>query len=139
MKEAHTMAADRGTGDEVDEVFVLWHARHLVVDEDGRTTHRDPDGEMHVDEEEWRILGIFTDEAAAEARRGLSRELPGFRDEPDCFDISPLVLDEDMWTDGYFTEYPEGHQQTDPSPCPTGGQTFPPADRHPADRHEDVK
>ncbi|MFD3409675.1 hypothetical protein [Streptomyces cyaneofuscatus] len=101
------MTADRAAG---DEVFVLWHARHLIVDEEGRTAHRDPDGEIHLDEEEWRILGIFTDEAAAEAQRGMSRKLPGFRDEPDCFDISPLVLDEDMWTDGYFTEYPRGHQ-----------------------------
>lgn len=80
------MTADRAAG---DEVFVLWHARHLIVDEEGRTAHRDPDGEIHLDEEEWRILGIFRDEAAAEAQRGMSRKLPGFRDEPDCFDISP--------------------------------------------------
>lgn len=72
-----------------NEVFVLWHARHLVLEEDGRTIHRDPDGEIHLDEEEWRILGIYVDKAAAEAQRDASRLLPGFREEPNCFDISP--------------------------------------------------
>ncbi|ALO06456.1 hypothetical protein AQF52_0860 [Streptomyces venezuelae] len=93
------------------EVFVLWHARHLVLEEDGRTTHRDPDGGIHDDEEEWRIIGIYADEAAADRQREASILLPGFRDEPDCFEISSLAIDQDEWVDGYFTEYPDGRQQ----------------------------
>ncbi|MEU8520515.1 hypothetical protein [Streptomyces sp. NBC_01216] len=93
------------------EVFVLWHARHLVFEEDGRTIHRDPDGGIHADEEEWRIVGVYADMAAAEVQREASILLPGFRDEPDCFEISPLLIDQDEWVDGYFTEYPDGRQQ----------------------------
>ncbi|WP_406003454.1 hypothetical protein [Streptomyces sp. NBC_00829] len=102
------MANDPAPG---NEVFILWHARHLILEEDGRTIHRDPDGEIHVDEEEWRIIGVYADRAAAEAQRETSMVLPGFRDEPVCFDISPLVIDQDEWVDGYFTEYPDGRQQ----------------------------
>ncbi|MFE9926490.1 hypothetical protein ACFYQA_34520 [Streptomyces sp. NPDC005774] len=93
------------------EVFVLWHARHLAVEEDGEAIHRDLDGGIHLDEEEWRILGIYSDREMAGVRGQDAKQLPGFRDEPDCFCISPLMLDEDLWTDGYFTEYPEGIQE----------------------------
>ncbi|WP_326791464.1 hypothetical protein OHA79_01985 [Streptomyces sp. NBC_00841] len=93
------------------EVHVLWHARHLAVEENGRIIHRDPDGIIHLDEEEWRIVGIYTTRSAAETQREASKDLRGFRCEPDCFEISPLVLDEDLWTDGFFTEYPDGLQQ----------------------------
>lgn len=90
------------------EVHVLWHASHLAVEEDGRVIHRDPEGSIHLDEEEWRIIGIYTTKAAAEMQRETSKHLRGFRCEPDCFEIAPLVLDEDLWTDGFFTEYPDG-------------------------------
>ncbi|AJF69538.1 hypothetical protein SVTN_04380 [Streptomyces vietnamensis] len=73
--------------------------------------HRDPDGEMHLDEEEWRIVGVYADRAAAEARKEAVIRLPGFRDEPHCFDISPMVIDQDEWVDGYVTVYPDGRQQ----------------------------
>lgn len=78
------------------EVFVLWHARHLVVEEGGRTIHRDLDGGMHLDEEEWRILGIYSDKGDAEAQLERSRHLQGFREERECFEIAPLALDEDL-------------------------------------------
>ncbi|MET8132969.1 hypothetical protein [Streptomyces sp. NPDC005251] len=93
------------------EFHLLWHARHLAVEEDGRIIHQDPDGSMHLDEEEWRVIGIYTTTAAAETQREASKDLPGFRREPDCFEISPLVLDEDLWTDGFVTEYPDGTWQ----------------------------
>ncbi|MGW5093625.1 hypothetical protein ACWEQ1_00275 [Streptomyces nodosus] len=93
------------------ELFVLWHARHLAVEEDGKAIHRDPDSSMHLDEEEWRILGICSDREMAEVWGQGAKQLPGFRDELDCFSISPLMLDEDLWTDGYFTEYPDGTQR----------------------------
>ena len=92
------------------ELYVLWHARHLAVEEDGRIIHREPDGSLHLDEEEWRIIGIYSRRADAEKQKELSRFLPGFQDEPDCFEISPLVVDENAWEGGFFTEDPEGQQ-----------------------------
>lgn len=85
------------------QVYLLWHARHLVLEEDGTTIHTDPDGTLYLDEEEWRVLGVFRDEATASAYLAVARELPGFRDEPDCFEIAPMLPDEDLWTNGYFT------------------------------------
>lgn len=93
------------------EVHVLWHARHLAMEENGLITHLDPDGAIHSDEEEWRIIGIYAAPADAEAQRESSRNLKGFRDESDCFEIAPLTLDEDLWNHGFFTEYPDGRQQ----------------------------
>lgn len=90
------------------ETHVLWHVRHLAVEEDGRIIHHDADGSLHLDEEEWRILGIYSRRESAEAHLERARKLPGFCDEPDCFTISPLEIDEDLWTDGYFTERPDG-------------------------------
>ncbi|MFD5517444.1 hypothetical protein [Streptomyces sp. NPDC127066] len=90
---------------------VLWHARHLAVEEDGRIVHRDPDGTLRLDEEKWRIIGLCTTEVSAEAQREASKDLPGFRDEPDCFEISSPTLDEDLWTEGFFTEFPDGMQR----------------------------
>ncbi|MGW4648360.1 hypothetical protein [Kitasatospora sp. NPDC004289] len=85
------------------EVYELWHLRHLAVEADGTVIHRDPDGYVHQDEDEWRLLGIYSSEAAAEARIAQARLLPGFRDEPDCFEVIPADVDHDTWTDGYFT------------------------------------
>ena len=90
------------------ELYGLWHARHLVVEPDGGVIHRDPDGSLHLDEEEWRLLGVFSTEEAAKSQRERARELPGFRDEADCFDIAVLGLDHDLWTDGYVTAGPDG-------------------------------
>ncbi|MEU1275617.1 hypothetical protein [Streptomyces sp. NPDC005799] len=92
------------------ELYVLWHARHLAVEEEGRIIHRDPDGSLHLDEEEWRIIGIYARPADAEKQREVAKGLPGFRDEPDCFEISPVVVDEDLWREGFFTEFPAGRQ-----------------------------
>ena len=102
------MAHEKNSG---GEVHVLWHARHLAVEESGMIVHRDPDGSIHLDEEEWRIIGVYATEANAEGQREVSRDLQGFRGESDCFEISPLTLDEDLWTEGFFTEYPDGSQQ----------------------------
>ncbi|WP_392958883.1 hypothetical protein [Streptomyces sp. LN245] len=102
------MTLEQGTN---GEVHVLWHARHLATEEDGRIIHQDPDGTVHLDEEEWRLVGVYTTEAAAETQREASKGLPGFRGEPGCFEISPLTLDEDLWTHGFVTEFPDGTHQ----------------------------
>ncbi|SEE57722.1 hypothetical protein SAMN05216489_07219 [Streptomyces sp. 3213] len=90
------------------DLYVLWHARHLAVEQDERVIHLDADGTIHLDEEEWRIIGIYPDQAVAERQREISRKLPGFRDEPDCFEIAPVTVDEDVWNEGFVTVYPEG-------------------------------
>ncbi|MEW2491313.1 hypothetical protein [Streptomyces sp. NPDC048411] len=94
-----------------ENVFILWHARHLIEQEDGRTLHRDSDGEVRLDETEWRNLGVYPTESAAEAQEKVSMLLPGFRDEPDCFVITPMEVDTDDWIDGFFTEHADGRQE----------------------------
>ena len=93
------------------EVHVLWHARHLAMEENGLIIHRDPDGGLHSDEEEWRIIGIYAAEADAETQKESTKNLPGFRDESGCFEISSLTLDEDLWAEGFFTAYPDGREE----------------------------
>ncbi|MFE2540490.1 hypothetical protein [Actinacidiphila glaucinigra] len=93
------------------DLYALWHARHLAVEDDGRIIHLDADGTVHLDEEEWRIIGIYREQAAAEEQREISRKLPGFRDEPDCFEIVPVTVDEDLWNEGFVTVYPEGRRR----------------------------
>jgi hypothetical protein len=41
--------------------------------------------------------------ANAEQRIARARDLPGFRDEPDCFVIDGYELDRDEWLEGYVT------------------------------------
>ncbi|MFE0627577.1 hypothetical protein ACFW3D_11435 [Streptomyces sp. NPDC058864] len=90
------------------DLYVLWHARHLAVEQDERVIHLDADGTIHLDEEEWRIIGIYPDQAVAERQLEISRRLPGFQDEPDCFEIAPVTVDEDLWDQGFVTVCPEG-------------------------------
>ncbi|MEV8100427.1 hypothetical protein [Kitasatospora sp. NPDC085879] len=94
----------------MDEIqgYLLWHARHLIEEDDGRIIHRDSDGSLHSDEEEWRLLGIYSTEQAAEAQLARARQLSGFSGEPDCFEIVPVELNQEMWLDGYFTYGPDG-------------------------------
>ncbi|MFJ8042044.1 hypothetical protein ACIRBX_16235 [Kitasatospora sp. NPDC096147] len=89
-------------------LYEVWHARHLAVEPDGTVIHHDPDGSLHTDQEEWRMLGLFSSEAAAEAWVTRARLLPGFREEPDCFVTHPVDPDQDSWTGGYFTYYSGG-------------------------------
>ncbi|MER6539273.1 hypothetical protein ABT215_36955 [Streptomyces sp900105755] len=92
-------------------LYVLWHARHLAVEQDERVIHLDVDGTIHLNEEEWRIIGIYPDQSVAERQREIARKLPGFRDEPDCFEIAPVGVDEDLWNQGFVTVYPEGRRR----------------------------
>ncbi|MET8625069.1 hypothetical protein ABZW30_15135 [Kitasatospora sp. NPDC004669] len=85
------------------QAHLLRHARHLVVEEDGTTVHTDPDGSLHLDEQEWRLRGVFRDETTATAQLAIAREPPGFCDEPGCFATAPMLPDKDQWTDGFVT------------------------------------
>jgi hypothetical protein len=44
---------------------------------------------------------IYLSRDRAEARISAARLLPGFRDEPDCFEVMKYVLDRDEWQEGY--------------------------------------
>ncbi len=71
---------------------------------------RAEDGELIWDEEDGddlKILGAYSSEQKAQERLARARELPGFREEPDCFLIDFLIdlytLDEDRWSEGFIS------------------------------------
>ncbi|GAA1952384.1 DUF7336 domain-containing protein [Kitasatospora viridis] len=86
------------------KVYPLWHIGHQnEAGPDGETVHVD-DGGVFIDEQDGddvKLLGIYSSEAAAAERMRRARLLPGFADEPDCFDIGEYDLDEDHWTEGF--------------------------------------
>ena len=62
----------------VFSLFLLWHGDDL---DDG------PDA---------KLLGVYSTELAAKIER--ARSLPGFRDQPDAFQITAYALDKDEWS-----------------------------------------
>jgi hypothetical protein len=88
------------------DVFLLRHVRHARWLDGRPTTHRDESGELVWDEEDGddlKILGVYSSEARAEDRIRRARELPGFRDEPDCFYVNRYTLDRDEWDEGFVS------------------------------------
>lgn len=73
----------------MDEVFVLWHVHDL--------------GEG---EEDSKLIGIYSSQGDAEAAKARVGSQPGFVDTPEGFVIDRYRLNEDHWTEGYFTVYP---------------------------------
>jgi len=88
------------------DVFLVWHVRHARNLDSSPTEHRDEDGELAHDEEydDFKIIGAYKDEEAAEAAIARTMQLPGFKDEPDCFTIDGYTLGEDHWTEGFVSE-----------------------------------
>ncbi|MCG6499866.1 hypothetical protein [Kitasatospora sp. A2-31] len=86
------------------KVYPLWHISHQnVAGPSDETIHLD-DGGVFIDEQDGddvKLLGIYSSEAAAEERMRRARLLPGFVDEPDCFQIGEYDLDGDHWTEGF--------------------------------------
>jgi hypothetical protein len=90
----------------VDRVFLLWHVHHRAEDESGEVRHFAAPDDYWSDEEagdDVKHLGVYSTRALAQERIGQARQLPGFRDEPDCFHIEEAALDEPQWTQGYAT------------------------------------
>ncbi|GAA3591088.1 hypothetical protein GCM10022419_087320 [Nonomuraea rosea] len=88
------------------KVFILWHVHHLARDGEGNVVHF-ADGEFAAQEDEGddvKLLGVYSSEERARRRIASARELPGFRDEPDCFWHGAYEIDEDAWTSGYASE-----------------------------------
>jgi hypothetical protein len=93
----------------VVEIFLLWHVRHAGNREGTPTEHRDEEGALVWNEEEGddlKILGAYSTEERARDRVARTRQLPGFRDEPDCFYVDRYTVDEDHWQDGFVTVPP---------------------------------
>jgi hypothetical protein len=85
---------DPDNGLPTTRVFLLWHISHaLRVDASG-PQHLDDDGSPLCDEQAGdnvKLLGVYSSETAAQARIESARMLPGFSDEPDCFQIAPYT------------------------------------------------
>ncbi|MBS2531630.1 hypothetical protein KGQ20_02470 [Catenulispora sp. NF23] len=73
------------------KVYLLWHTHDLAADADDK-----PD-------EDAKLLGVYSSGLAAQARIVRARQLPGFRDSPDGFEVSEYTVDEDGWSEGYTT------------------------------------
>jgi hypothetical protein len=87
------------------DVFLLWHISHACRDE-APPSHLDEYGNPLCDEQAGdspTVLGVYSSAAAAQARIESARTLPGFKDEPDCFQVSRYTLDKDEWTEGFVT------------------------------------
>lgn len=86
-----------------DEIYLLWHEYECA---DGR--------------DELKLIGAYkTHEAAAKALER-TRPLPGFCDHPDGFEIAPVRLDEDGWTDGFVVMVIDEHSNADPEAASRG-------------------
>jgi len=68
------------------QVYLLWHTHELG---DGETSDK--------------LLGVYSTEEEATNRIASARMLPGFKDAPDGFEVSPYEVDHDEWTEGYVT------------------------------------
>jgi hypothetical protein len=73
----------------MSKVFILWHVR--------------PDFEEKGNEEDAKILGVFSSDEAARAWQQKATRLPGFCETPDSFVVDPYELDEPSWTEGFVT------------------------------------
>jgi hypothetical protein len=85
------------------DVHLLYHISHQLRDEPC-PQHLDEDGDPLCDEQAGdvvKLLGVYSSEAAARARIDSARLLPGFRDEPECFQLVRYKLDKHEWTEGF--------------------------------------
>jgi hypothetical protein len=69
-------------------VWVVWH-----IDHDAPTD----------EEENEKLIGVYSSEALAHEAIERLRDKPGFRDYPKRWDIDEYVLDDDHWEDGFVT------------------------------------
>jgi len=85
------------------DVYLLWHISHALRDE-RCPEHLDENGVPLCNEQagdDVKLLGVYSSEAAARTRIESARLLPGFIDEPDCFQITPYAIDKHEWADGF--------------------------------------
>jgi hypothetical protein len=59
--------------------------------------------ELSPDNEDVKLIGVYSTEDQAKAATERMVGMPGFREAPDGFHIDTYELDEDHWTEGYVT------------------------------------
>ena len=69
------------------EVFLLWHVK-----------------ELPGDEEDAKLIGVYSSPQQAEQAKHRALSRPGFRDYPAGFLIDRYTVDQDHWTEGFVTE-----------------------------------
>jgi hypothetical protein len=72
-------------------VYVLWHVYELNP----------------LDDEESKLIGVYSSEEEASEAIARLRKQPGFRDYPNGFEIHQRTLDADSWTEGFASLSPE--------------------------------
>lgn len=58
------------------------------------------------DEEDVKLLGVFSSEENAALAIDCARDLPGFSEAPDGFSVSKYQVDKRTWTEGFVTWVP---------------------------------
>lgn len=89
------------------EVYLVHHIHHPAFLDGRPTEHRGEGGDLVWDEQDGddvKLLGVFSSQERADECVESARPLLGFRDEPDCFLVSPQEVDKVQWTEGYVTE-----------------------------------
>jgi len=72
----------------IEFVYILWHV------------HEDNDLENGQD---IKLIGVYSSNEKAEKALFRAKELDGFKDYQDGFEISKYKLDRDGWTSGFVT------------------------------------
>jgi hypothetical protein len=72
----------------MEKVFLVWHVR-VISEED--------------DTEDIKLIGVYTTEKLAEEAVDRKKNLEGFRDYPEGFEISETLLNVDIWTSGFIS------------------------------------
>ncbi len=84
------------------DVFLLWHISHARrANVSSTSTMTEALGATSKAGDDAKLLGVYSSDAAAQARIESARTLPGFSDEPDCFQITLYTFDKDEWTEGF--------------------------------------
>jgi hypothetical protein len=86
----------------VTNVFLLWHISHLL--REAGVQHLAEDGTPLCDEQagdDPKLLSVYSSDERARAKITAARLLPGFRDEPACFQVVAYTLDHDKWPEGF--------------------------------------
>ncbi len=66
--------------------------------------------EFEDDDEDVKLIGVYSTHELAQEAIARMRMLPGFRDMPNGFSIACYEMDVDHWTEGYITVLPDGSE-----------------------------
>jgi len=57
--------------------------------------------ELSEEQEDVKLIGVYSTQEQADAAQARSRQRPGFVDNPDGFYIQAYELDQDHWVEGF--------------------------------------